>query len=152
MVTYSTQRECAMVLWERVIYAIWKMLYLVRRATDAYDCTEWPLIIHNARRFRKYSRCRSLARERDSQSKKRRNRKTGFSSSLFPFISRREECAFPRWEKLRVGGSHFSLNAFFLYMHACLYATCIGTKWYVRSCATRILNTRPRWRIISRHL
>lgn len=80
MVTYSTQRECAVVLRERVIYAIWKMLYLVRRATDAYDCTEWPLIIHNARRFRKYSRCRSLARERDSQSKKRRNGKTGFPS------------------------------------------------------------------------
>jgi len=57
MVTYSVQRECAMVLWESVIYAIWKMLYLARRATDAYDCTEWPLIIHNACSFRKYSRC-----------------------------------------------------------------------------------------------
>lgn len=66
------------------------MLYLARRATDAYDCTEWPLIIHGARSFRKYSRCRSLIpadTARNLKTEKQKNR------AFPPFMSRREECA-----------------------------------------------------------
>lgn len=144
-----------MVLWERVIYAIWKMLYLARRATDAYDCTEWPLIIHNTRRFRKYSRCHSFARERGSQSKKRRNRKTAFTLPHPLSCHDAKNVRFRGGKNYERGGSHIPRirrNAFFLYMHACLYATRIGTRRYVQSCATRILNTRPRRRITSHHL
>lgn len=69
---------------------------------------------------------------------------------LPPFMSRREECALSRREKLRIEGRQFSSKRIFsLYMHAYLYATRIGIRWYIPSCVTRILNTTSSYHISS---